>query len=83
VIFCPGARSTNILATSKQQLQSLAQTVHIEERQSLSKPEINIINQLPHAANAPQHLLSNGSRAYASNAIVALTLVATFAISFL
>lgn len=98
VIFCPGARSTNILATSRSQLNSLAATVHavddgtiyleeivyeyetFEKRQTQS--EINIINQIPHAANSPQHV-SKGSRPEASQATFALFVIAVVSFAFL
>jgi hypothetical protein len=95
VIFCPGARSTNILATSRQQLNSYAQSARlVKERQAAGSgseqvhnrptlPQINIINQLPHAVNMPQHLTSNGSRSPMGYAMTALVAVASFAIGFL
>lgn len=36
VVFCPGARSTNILTTSKEQMQQLAQQGNVNHQAALS-----------------------------------------------
>jgi len=72
-------------------VNSLAQTTtRLAARQSndtaegRTLPELNIINHLPHAVNMPQHLASNASKPMTNrHAMLALVVVAAFAIAFL